>query len=152
MNFVIQATKQTRSNCLSIVKDLSTEQLHFIPDGYNNNLIWHIGHMFVSEQILCYSRSNTPLVIPESYLPLYRKGSSPREWTAKANINELIHYMHITSEALESDYINKRFGTFNEYPTSSGIVLKSIEDAIIYSYGHENLHYGNIISMLKLIK
>lgn len=151
MNFVIQATKQTRSNCLNLVKDLSIEQLHFIPEGYNNNIIWHIGHMFVSEQILCYSRSNTPLVIPENYLALFRKGTSPKEWSVKADMNEIIHYMNVTSEALQSDYVNKQFGTFNEYATSSGIVLKNIEDAIIYSYGHENLHYGNIISMLKLI-
>jgi len=152
MDFVIQATKQTRSNCLNLIKDLSSDQLNFIPEGYNNNLIWHVGHMFVSEQILCYSRSNTPLVVPETYLSLFRKGTSPREWTSKPDIKEVIHYMNLTSEALEADYHNKRFGVFTEYATSSGVVLKTIEGAIIYSYGHENLHFGNIISMIKLIR
>ena len=108
--------------------------------------------MFVSEQILCYSRSNTPLVVPETYLSLFRKGTSPREWTSKPDIKEVIHYMNLTSEALEADYHNKRFGVFTEYATSSGVVLKTIEGAIIYSYGHENLHFGNIISMIKLIR
>ncbi|MBC7451799.1 MAG: DinB family protein [Cytophagales bacterium] len=152
MHFIIEATKQLRSNCLNLIKDLSDEQLHSIPPNYNNNIIWHLGHMFVSEQILCYAKSNTPLLIPEIYPTLYSKGTSPREWTSPADVQEVIRYMKLTGDALESDYQNKKFGYYNAYTTSAGSTLSTIEDAIAYSYGHENLHYGCIISMIKLVR
>ena len=152
MDFIIKATRQVRLNCLDMISGLTTGQLHAIPEGFNNNLIWHLGHMFVSEQLLCYANSHTPLLIPESYLPLFRKGTSPRDWKTPMDIQELIRYMNLTSEALEQDYANKRFGLYEPYTTSAGVTLTTVNDAIAYSYGHENLHYGMMMSLIKLVK
>lgn len=152
MNFIFDATKQLRSNALNAIKELSVEQLHLIPEHYNNNLIWHIGHMFVSEQLLCYSKSNTPMIIPESYPGLFAKGTSPRNWESPMDIQEVIHFMHLTMDALVHDYQNHHFNAYQAYTTAAGVTLSNLEEAITYSYGHENLHYGNILSMIKLVR
>lgn len=36
----------------------SLEQLNKIPAGFNNNLIWNIGHIIVAQQSLIYQLSN----------------------------------------------------------------------------------------------
>jgi uncharacterized damage-inducible protein DinB len=151
MNFTIQALTTIRQNCLKLVEDLSAESMHVIPKGYNNHIAWHLGHMVTSQQLLCYARAKAPLLIPEEYMPLFRKGSSPKEWSKPVNIEEIKKYFAITSERFESDLNNGILNNYEEYPTSSGVVLKTIHDAIIYNYGHENLHYGNIMTMKRLI-
>lgn len=151
MKFLIEATAKIRKNCLEAIKGLSSEQLHCIPAGFNNNIIWQLGHLPVSQQILVYSRAKISLKVPEAYLPLFRKGSSPQNWEKPADINEIIHYMRETSVALKTDYEKGIFSDYEEYPTSAGLILRSAEDAIAYNYGHENLHYGNILAMKKLV-
>ena len=50
--------KATRSNIAKLVEGLSIEQLNHIPEGFNNNLAWNIGHILVTQELLIYRLSN----------------------------------------------------------------------------------------------
>ncbi|HWD90430.1 MAG TPA: DinB family protein [Mucilaginibacter sp.] len=43
MNPQIDTLKKVRAVLLEGIKDLTTEQLNKIPQGYNNNIIWNLG-------------------------------------------------------------------------------------------------------------
>lgn len=151
MEFLFDAIKQIRSNIWESVKNLSMKQLHQTPSGMSNNIAWNLGHIVVSQQILCYRLANIPLLTPDSFLELYAKNTSPKNWDKTVNVQEIQEYFISTADALKKDYAAKLFHNFAEYKTSSGLVLKNIDDALIYNYGHENLHYGNIMILKKLV-
>jgi len=46
----IERLKKTRIFLLDLIKDLTTEQLNEIPKGFNNNIIWNLGHLIASQQ------------------------------------------------------------------------------------------------------
>lgn len=151
MNFIFNALIQIRNNSLKAVEGYSTEQLNTIPKGFGNNIIWNLGHMVASQQILCYKLGGAPMLLPDDFIAKYKKDSSPKDWTKLVEISEVKNYFELTNNAFAKDYEGKIFSNYNEYKTSSGIVLKSAEDALIYNYGHENLHYGVILALKKLV-
>lgn len=141
-----------RNNTLKSVESLSTSQLNLIPNGHNNNIIWHLGHMVVTQQLLCYSRSGAKSYLAEETLDKYRKGTSPKEWTRPVALEEIRPLLLSTAEVFEKDYQSGKLSSYEPYVTSAGVKLSTIDEAIIYNYGHENLHYGNILTMLKMVK
>jgi len=152
MDFIFEALLQIRGNTWKAIEGYSEEQLNRIPEGYGNNIIWNLGHTIATQQILCYKLGGAALLVPDSFLAMYKKDTSPKEWTKPADLKEIKHYLEITSNAFSGDYDKKIFNKYVEYKTSSGLVLKNIDDALIYNYGHENLHYGVILNLRKLVK
>ena len=151
MKFIFEALNTIRKNTLEAVAHLSEEQLNTIPNGLNNNIIWNLGHIVASQQILCYKLGNAPLVLPTEFIDKYRKGTDPKGWTQKADLQEIKGYFALTSSRFEEDYKKAAFANFSEYQTSSGIVLRNIDEALVYNYGHENLHYGVVLTQRRLV-
>jgi len=149
--FIFDALRQIRQNTLKAAEHLSTEQLNHIPERCNNNIIWHIGHMMASQQILCYTRAGAKTRLSQEFIDKYKKGTSPKEWSESVSLGELKPLFLETANLFYTDYQSGVLSNYDTYPTASGIVLNTIDEAIQYSYGHENLDYGNILTMLKMI-
>ena len=65
MNPDIEQLKETRKLCLKIMNSFSDEALVKIPESYNNNILWNLGHLVVTQQLLHYKLSGLPLKISE---------------------------------------------------------------------------------------
>lgn len=150
LTFIFEANRVLRQNMIESIRNLSIEQLHKIPTGFNNNIVWNLGHVVASQQILCYKLGNAPLLLPENFIERYRKGTSPKDWTAQENVPLILSYFD-TTNVIEQQYNTGLFEKFTEYQTSMGFMLKTIEDGIVYNYGHENLHYGTILNLRKIV-
>jgi len=149
--FIFDVLLQLRNNTLKRVETLSTEQLNRIPEGHNNNIIWHIGHMMASQQTLCYGRSGATPNLTTAFIEKYRKGTSPKGWDQPVTLEEIKPLFIATAEVFESDYKSGKFKAYEAYTTAAGATLTNIDEAITYSYGHENLHYGNILTLIKIV-
>ena len=150
--FINDALIQIRKNTLQAVEHLSTEQLNKIPLNHSNNIAWQIGHMMASQQILCYLKSGAKPRLSQDILEKYRKGTSPADWKEMVALVDLKALFLETAEVFQKDYEAGVFASYESYPTSSGIVLNSIDEAVTYSYGHENLHFGCILMLLKIVQ
>lgn len=149
--FVFTQIAQTRRNMVNVLDSLNTEQLNLIPAGFNNNIIWNFAHILSSAQALCYKVSGKPLRFDDPILGEFRKGSKPeRAYTAKE-----IDWFKVVSvnslSQLEKDYQSGYFEKYDLYPTSFGVELTSIEDAISFLPLHEGLHLGYMMAQRKLI-
>jgi hypothetical protein len=146
-----ESLKAIRLNVVKILSDLPKERLLKIPQGFNNHLLWHAGHILVSQQSLCYALSGLPLPISSHLLPLFRKGSSPREWEGEVDIAEVRALLDSTIGQLEKDYAAGVFKAYKPYTTSFGVALNNVEDAILFDHVHEGTHFGLMLSMMKLV-
>lgn len=149
----IKLIKACRAKWLTKIEGLSTAQLNHIPTGFNNNLAWQMGHIVVSQQILCYKLSGNQFVIAEELIDLYKNGSKPERDFSEAEIEQMKGYFSSTIDQLESDLANNIFDNFTPYTISTypGVELKSVNDAIDFVAAHDSLHYGCSISLAKLV-
>lgn len=57
MNSTFKIWKTSRNLYLDFFEKYTLDQLNKIPEGFNNNLIWNIGHEIVAQQALIYKSS-----------------------------------------------------------------------------------------------
>jgi len=154
MERAIKVIKASRTKLLSLVEELTIEELNYIPTGFNNNLAWQIGHLVVSQQILCYKLAGQKFVIENELIDLYKNGSKPERAFSEAEIAQMKGYLLSTINQLEIDLTNGTFDNYTSYAISTypGITLNSVNDAVTFIVSHDGLHYGCSLIMKRLVK
>lgn len=151
MKIEFSVLKKARELVMKEIEDLTLEQLHTIPNGFSNNIAWNVAHLVVTQQLLHYGLSGNNMLCPDDLIENYRKGTFPKENFSEEEFNSVKELLLALPETLEEDYEAGIFDSFKEYPTSTGYVLTSIEQAIAFNNFHEGLHYGIIRSIKKLV-
>ncbi|WP_097130844.1 DinB family protein [Pedobacter xixiisoli] len=153
MDKIFEVIRASRKALLSLVEDLSTEQMNKIPVGFNNNLAWQMGHLVVSQQVLCYKLSNNELMIDPTLVDKYRNGSKPESFISAEEIAQIKAYLLDTIDQLEQDLATDKFSNYTPYSISTykGYRLEKIEDAIKFIVSHDGLHYGCSLMMRKFV-
>ena len=145
----IKMLKIERQLILKAIENLTVEQLLKIPEGSKNNILWNLGHLVVTQQVLHYSLSRLELNIPKELISMFRTGTSPAVWKETPNISELKSLLLTLPDKLLEDYNNGLFKEFRPYKTSTGVELNSFEDAITFNHFHEGTHTGIILGLIK---
>lgn len=153
MNFTFQVLKNTRSIFNKIIENNTLEDLNKIPSGFNNNVIWNIAHVIVTEQLLSYKLSGLKPALSDDMIDKYKKDSKPEGTLTKEEVNEIKGLLLSTIEKTQLDYANGVFKNYNAYTVSTtGNTLNNIDEAIQFGAIHEGLHYGYVLALLKAVK
>lgn len=142
---------KTRAIVLYYIKELSLDQLHIIPDGFNNNIAWNITHLVVTQQLLHYKLSGNDCLVSDELIAAYQKGTSPTVKFSQQAFDEVLELFQGLPSTLEEDFEAGIFKEYSAYKTSTGFVIDSMEKAIIFNNFHESLHLGVIMSLKKLV-
>jgi len=148
----IEKLKKTRIYLLDLIKDLSVEQLNEVPYGFNNNIIWNLGHLIVSQQGLCYLRAGIKPIIDEKYFTNYKPQTKPETPIDKVEVEKIKDLFIAVLDKLESDYNENIFTNYGTFTTPYGVELTNIDDALNFILFHEGLHTGYIMAMKHLLK
>lgn len=147
----LSLTRQARQNFLSLIDGLPPEALNRIPNGFNNNLIWNLGHMIATQQLLCYGLSGTPFRASEELIAAFRKGTRPKRQYSHQETEEIKVLAISAIDTFEQDWEADAFGPFTAYPTSFGLTLHNLEEAIAFNAAHEALHLGYAMALKKAL-
>ncbi|GAA3558632.1 DinB family protein [Snuella lapsa] len=153
MNFTFEVLNNTRRFFKDFIENNSLEDLNKIPEGFNNNVIWNIGHIVVTGQLLAYKLSGLPLMIDDALVANYMKGTQPERKVSQDEVDEIKNLLFSTVKQTEIDYNNKMFVDFKEYTVSTtGNTLTNIDDALQFILFHEGMHLGYVMALLRAIK
>ena len=151
MESVLKTWTTSRNLYLKFFENYTLEQLNTVPKGFNNNLIWNIGHIIVAQQGLVYHNSGLPMYIPDELLGLYKPGSKPTTTTSQKEVDELKSLLISLVEKAKKDFAEGKFVTYKEYTTTTGFHLTSVVDAMVFNNFHEGLHLGYMMSLRKFL-
>ena len=151
MKALFKTWTTSRKLFLNFFDNYSLYQLNKIPDGFNNNLIWNIGHVIVTQQKLIYKGSNLQGYISDEFLSKYQSGTKPTGSVLQKEADDLKILLISQIEPTINDFSNGIFVTYNERITGTGFHLSSIKDAFECNNYHEGLHLGSMMSIRKLI-
>lgn len=151
METIFKAWTSSRKLYLNFFDKYSLNQLNKIPNGFNNNLIWNIGHIIVAQQKLIYKDSILPMYISDNLAKLYNAGTKPTGKTTQKEANELKEFLTSLIAKTVEDFQKGIFITYNQRTTATGFRLESVKDAFEFNNYHEGLHLGYIMSIKKFI-
>lgn len=152
MTNIIENIKHTRKFIVDGLNGFTIEELNVIPPGFNNNIIWNLGHLVAAQQDLCYQRAGLNMHIEAGYFDKYKRGSKPEGPVMETELAH-IKKLHIeTLDLLIADYKTQLFQNYTPFVTRYGVELKNINDAINFVLYHEGLHGGIIMMLKRLVK
>lgn len=144
-------TRTSREVYNRFFEKYTLEQLNKVPQGFSNNLIWNIGHIIVSQQMLMYKASGNSPMVSDALIAMYMRGTKPERDVTQEEADELKGLLFPTVEKTENDYRNGLFTSYTERRTELGFQLASIEDAIVFNNYHEGIHLGVMMGIRKFI-
>ena len=147
----IEIIKLPRQRILDEISHFSVEQLNKVPTGFNNNIIWNLGHMIAAQQGICYKRAGLDVRVDEGFFNTYKSGTKPEGFVDAAGVEEIKKMLFTTLEQLEVDYNNGVITNYTSFVTPYNITLSSIDEALVFLPFHEGLHIGYIMSLRKLV-
>lgn len=151
MQHQLEIARVNRKALEKILDNYTLEQLNKVPEGFNNNLIWNIAHVVVTQQLLMYKLSGLAMQVPDEMVETYKKGTKTEREATKEEVEMIKGFLFTTLDQTEKDLEAGVFTNFTEYPTSTGFVLKSIEDALNFNNFHEGIHLGYILALKKAL-
>ncbi len=151
MTHAFEITNQSRKIISELLENLSLEQLNKIPDGFNNNIIWNIGHIIVVQQMLVYLLSDLPMLVSDEMVQKYKRGTKPEQDVTPSEIAEIQFLLFESIAKTEVDYNSNTFKNYKEFTTMTGFNLKNVEDALAFNYYHEAIHTGVIMGIKKFV-
>lgn len=151
MKATFKTWKTSRSLYLKFLEGYTVEQLNKIPEGFNNNLVWNIGHVIVAQQGLVYKSTGLEAHVSDEMFGKYGIGTKPDKPVGAEEIMEMKKLLIDLIAQTESDYNSGKFISFHERTTKTGFHLSSVEDAIVFNNYHEGLHLGYMMSIRKFV-
>lgn len=151
MDSQFEVLKKSRELVLNLTNGLTIEQLHKIPEGFNNNIAWNVAHLVVTQQLLLYKLSGLQYLVSDELIDNYRKGTKPTETFSEEEFEEVKELLLGLSDTLKEDFSAGIFSDYTEYKTSTGFVLDSFKTALAFNNMHEGIHLGVIMAIRKLV-
>jgi len=152
MNPKIDLIRQTRYKALEIISGLSTFELNKIPEGFNNNIIWNLGHLIAAQEGIFYLRGKLELTIEQEFFNSFKNGSRPERNIEEEEIEKIKSLLFSSLDQFESDLEKNTFHNYPAWKTSMGIEINSIEEAISFLPFHEGLHLGYIMAYKRMLQ
>lgn len=149
--YIITTIGITRKNFLSLIEGLSIDQLNKIPAGFRNNLVWNLGHVMASQQMLCYERCGLPVKADSSLVEAYKPTTFPEPFVDERRLALIKTAVTDTVEILRTDYHAGIFKNYAERQTRFGVLITTIDEAISYVSTHETLHFGYAKALIRMI-
>ena len=153
METSLRIFENNRNVYLRFLESYSLEQLNAVPKGLSNNIVWNIGHIIVTQQILVYKLSGLPLMISKEMEETYINGSFPTGKTSQSEVDMLKELLISSVKKTKEDFINQAlFENYQPYTTkSTGFTITSALDALAFNNFHEGVHFGIMLQIKKFI-
>ncbi|WP_336776450.1 DinB family protein [Paenibacillus sp. MMO-58] len=145
LGFVRQVT-------LNTVRGLSEAMLDRVPDGFNNNIRWNLGHIYVVQERFAFHFAGESVHLPDGFERWFAKGTKPGDWQEEGQLPKLADLLELLAgqpiriaEKLH-DRIDEQVAV--PFTTGTGLTLHTIGEFLSYTLYHEGIHF-NSISLLK---
>ena len=148
----IEQLKRTRLFLLDLIKGLTPEQLNKIPEGFNNNVIWNLGHLFTVQQKICYLRAGLDPIIDAQSFSDYKPQTKPDKKIEEEEINRIKNAFISIIDTLQTDYDKNIFLNYQPFLVPYGFEVTNIDEAINFMLFHEGLHIGYIMALKRVLK
>ncbi len=142
-NMIFNQLEMVRTSALHFLKKTTEEDANIQPKGYSNNIRWHLGHIYVTQEFLTFNFADEPMNLPENYVAMFGPKTSPADWSVEPPSLDEISVL--LSE--QTDRLKKTFtGRFDEKATklfkAGPLEISTLGELLLFNVYHESEHIG----------
>ncbi|MBB3113719.1 putative damage-inducible protein DinB [Paenibacillus phyllosphaerae] len=145
-NFLFGQLKFVRDNTIKQVKGISEEEARTVPRGFNNNMLWNLGHILLVHEKFSFALTNEKMELPKHFAELFASGTKPEQWgTQVPGLDEMLLLLAKQIERIEQT-LRHRLEEELEQPfvTSAGLELLAVKECLSFCLYHEGMHVATI--------
>ncbi|MFC5469148.1 DinB family protein [Cohnella suwonensis] len=146
MEYLFKQLRFVRNNTIKQVSGLNEEQVHRVPPGFNNNVLWNVGHIILVHEKFAFGLIHEETNIPAYFGELFGSGTKPANWEQPVpGLDELTGLLHTQIDRIEQK-IESRLNDRLEKPflTSAGLELSTVKECLSFLLYHEGMHFASI--------
>ncbi len=137
-----------RSVLLNVLEGVTEEMAEIIPNGFNNNIRWNMGHIYLDQYLWIGALTKEQYNVPEPFNKWFGFGTSPSDFNADTpSFEELKGLLKQQPIKLKQEYGDQLEEPFP--PIDMG--MYTIEQVLIRTIFHEGMHLQAIIDLRKII-
>ncbi|MCR2822200.1 DinB family protein [Lederbergia panacisoli] len=137
-----------RSYVIGVLDDVTEEEAEFIPKGFNNNIRWNLGHLYLDQYLWIQAVTKEETAAPEEFNRWFGFGTSPKDFTNETpSFDELKFILEKQPKEITREYGSRVEKEFS--PTEMG--MHTIEQVLVRTIFHEGMHLQTILDIKKLI-
>lgn len=132
---------------ISRLKRIEDEKWDVMPEGFNNNIRWHAGHLFVTIETFIKQGVDSYVPVHPEWTVYFDDGTSPREWTEGVPAPSEI--LAALREQLNwaTDFLEGKLNWEMSQPLTIGddiMTFDDMEGIVQFLAWHEGVHAGVI--------
>ncbi|MBT2684519.1 DinB family protein [Bacillus sp. ISL-37] len=137
-----------RSYILGVADTVSEEDAEKIPAGFNNNIRWNLGHIYLDQHLWIQAVTKEPADVPEEFKSWFGYGTSPANFTEETpTVSELKELLKTQPARIKDSYGERLEEEFA--PTEMG--MHTVEQVLTRTIFHEGMHLQTILDIKKCI-
>ncbi|WP_017187715.1 DinB family protein [Alkalibacillus haloalkaliphilus] len=137
-----------REGLLHDVNDINKEEAEIIPANFNNNIRWHLGHVFMDQYMWIKVLTKDDLY-PDSFQKWFGFGTNPSNFDEHTPTFEELKLLLSEQPQKIKEFYSERL---DEVFPSTEMGMFTIEQVLIRTIFHEGMHTQAINDLKRLIK
>jgi uncharacterized damage-inducible protein DinB len=147
--YLFNALEKSRERIVKLTENLSAEQVGAVPAGFNNSILWHLGHILTVADGLMYGLTGQEGKLPASYKSCFGNGTKPADWTEGVpSLSTILSELKEQPAELRASFEGK----FADAAKPNFFKAETIGELFVSTLAHEREHAGNINAMLKIVQ
>ncbi|AMA71532.1 MULTISPECIES: DinB family protein [Aneurinibacillus] len=145
-----------RRRLLKALEDVTEEMAAKKPEGFNNNIHWHAGHILSAAEQFLFRLPGGSVNIPDNYKDFFANGTKPDDWKeTPPSFQQIVAQLKEQEARVKDgkDSIEERLDETLVPPFTlrSGLRMDTVGELINMAIYHEGVHTGYISAMKRII-
>ncbi|MCP3030918.1 DinB family protein [Halobacillus sp. A1] len=145
---LFEQLEQYRRELLSLVDDVTEKESNSIPKGFNNNIRWNLGHVYLDQFSWLQFLTKEKSPVPENFQKWFGFGTNPNDFDEHTpSLEELKQLLSVQPQQIKKMYGDR---LEVEYSTTE-MNMRTIEQVLIRTIFHEGMHFQAILDIKKFL-
>lgn len=146
---LLKSFATARNYLLKNVEVLDQNIVDIQPEGFNNTIHWHVGHVLTVAEQFMFGFPKKSANLPANYLELFGNGTKPADWNGEApSVQELTVQLKEQFERIQEIPVE----SFAEKLKTPFLGQETYGELTSFAIFHESMHLGQISAMKRVVQ